>query len=352
MAVASDHDTGPSLEKRAVRHADLVPCLNAFVDSRTPGSDRKENFTIIGPGVSENPNQHVHIPEAHGFNIGGARQPPGCLNSQHSHLTAEVFVVHSGEWVFRFGVDARDGEVHLAPGDTISIPTRMFRGFENVGEDTGFLFAVLGGDDPGRVTWAPQVFELAARHGLVLLAGGKLVDTTAGETVAFDAVRETPPSPDEIAALATPAADRLASCVARADAPTDESDAMRVANWSGSGVRARRIIDDDPAGGAAIASWWPHGFSLTRLQLEAGAGTGRRAIERPGVLFVQSGPVLVDVDDARIALDAGDTLSLPRGARASIHAPTETPAVGSGEASAGVFVVEGTPAAAGVAGEG
>ena len=73
-----------NLESRVVRYADLKPCTNAFVDTRTPGSDRKENFTIIGPGVSENPNQHVHVPEPHGFNIGAARQPGGCLTSQHS----------------------------------------------------------------------------------------------------------------------------------------------------------------------------------------------------------------------------------------------------------------------------
>lgn len=85
------------LEQRVVRYADLRPCTNAFVDARTPGSGKKENFTIIGPGVSENPNQYVHIPEPHGFNIGAARQPGGCLNSQHSHETAEVFVIHSGQ---------------------------------------------------------------------------------------------------------------------------------------------------------------------------------------------------------------------------------------------------------------
>ena len=88
--------TSERLLDRVVRYADLEPCYDAFVDCRTPGSEAKENFTIIGPGVSENPAQHVHIAEPHGFNIGGARQPPGCVNSRHSHNTAEVFVVHTG----------------------------------------------------------------------------------------------------------------------------------------------------------------------------------------------------------------------------------------------------------------
>ena len=64
------------MQRRLVRYSDLRPCTTAFVDARTPGSERKENFTIIGPGVAENPDQHVHINIPHGFNVGGARQPP------------------------------------------------------------------------------------------------------------------------------------------------------------------------------------------------------------------------------------------------------------------------------------
>jgi mannose-6-phosphate isomerase-like protein (cupin superfamily) len=108
--------------ERLVRYDDLIPCKNAFIDTRSPGSDQKENFTIIGPGVAENPNQHVHISIPHGFNIGGARQPAGCLNSQHSHLTEEIFVVHSGTWAFYTGVDGKDAKVILNEGDIISIP--------------------------------------------------------------------------------------------------------------------------------------------------------------------------------------------------------------------------------------
>ncbi|MCU0729205.1 MAG: cupin domain-containing protein, partial [Sphingopyxis sp.] len=168
MATAAHHSpvwTAERLRERVVRYADLAPCYNAFIDCRTPGSEAKENFTIIGPGVSENPAQHVHIAEPHGFNIGGARQPPGCVNSQHSHDTAELFVVHSGEWRFDLGEHGEDAQLHLVPGDVISIPTGLFRGFTATkpAEDgtPGFLWAVLGGDDPGRVLWAPKVFEMA-----------------------------------------------------------------------------------------------------------------------------------------------------------------------------------------------
>jgi len=43
-----------ALQKRLVRYSELKPCINAFIDARSPGSDKKENFTIIGPGVAEN----------------------------------------------------------------------------------------------------------------------------------------------------------------------------------------------------------------------------------------------------------------------------------------------------------
>lgn len=171
------------LASRLVRYEDLVPCTTAFLDTRTPGSDRKENFTIIGPGVAENPDQHVHIEAPHGFNVGAARQPPGCVNSQHSHETAEVFIVHSGRWAFQVGERGDDAEALLAPGDSISIPTRVFRGFTNVGEEVGFMFAVLGEDDPGRVTWAPSVFAAAEENGMLLLENGGLVDRTLGQEI-------------------------------------------------------------------------------------------------------------------------------------------------------------------------
>ena len=49
--------THAELSERLVRYTDLRPCLNAFVDTYTPGSDKKENFTVIGPGVAEHPDQ-------------------------------------------------------------------------------------------------------------------------------------------------------------------------------------------------------------------------------------------------------------------------------------------------------
>ncbi len=326
------------LSQRLIRYADLIPCRNAFVDSRSPGSDAKENFTLIGPGVSENPNQHVHIAEPHGFNIGGARQPPRCLNSQHSHETAEVFVVHKGRWRMIFGVNADEGEAVMEEGDVISIPIHMFRGFENIGDETGFLFAVLGGDDPGKVTWSPRVFELARHYGLVLLEGGRLIDTTQGESVPVGARLQQPPDAAEMAQLATPPAEKLAGCVLKPGqfASNPASPLARP------GVEEAAIITPTATGDffapGPISGWWPHGFNLRCLRLESGAAVPAHVRDEPEVIFVHRGVLQVTTPDGEVVMGPGDTFTtpkgMPRGFRASSSNDVAAYVVRGGDAPA------------------
>ena len=173
-----------NIKNRLVRYGELIPCKTAFIDTHTPGSNQKENFTIIGSGVSENPEQHVHINIPHGFNIGAAGQPPKCNNSLHSHRTAEVFFVLSGRWRFFWGRHGNAGEVILEKGDIFNIPTGIFRGFENIGDNYGMLMAILGGDDAGGgVIWAPEVLLEAQKHGLILSEKGKIYNTLKGQKI-------------------------------------------------------------------------------------------------------------------------------------------------------------------------
>ena len=186
-----------NINNRLVRYGELIPCKTAFIDTHTPGSDQKENFTIIGSGVSENPEQHVHISIPHGFNIGAAGQPPKCNNSLHSHRTAEVFFVLSGRWRFFWGRYGNAGEVILEKGDIFNIPTGIFRGFENIGETYGMLMAILGGDDAGGgVIWAPEVLSEAKKHGLILSEKGKIYDTLKDQQIPNDE-NEMKPLKDE-----------------------------------------------------------------------------------------------------------------------------------------------------------
>ena len=184
-----------------VKYGELIPCRTAFIDAHTPGSNRKENFTIIGGGVSESADQHVHIKDTPGFNIGAAGQPPKCRNSLHTHHTAEVFFVLSGRWRFFWGRWGNAGSVILETGDIFDIPTGMFRGFENIGSDYGMIMAILGGDDAGGgVLWAPQVIEDAKAHGLILGDNGKLYDTAKNEHLP-ETVNPMPVMRDDVLAL-------------------------------------------------------------------------------------------------------------------------------------------------------
>ncbi len=311
---------------RRVRYDDLVPCTTAFIDTRTPGSDLKENFTIIGPGVSESPDQHVHIDVPHGFNIGGARQPPHCVNSQHSHETAEVFVVHSGTWAFRTGEHGEDGEAILKPGDVISIPTHVFRGFENIGEDTGFLFAILGGDDPGRVLWAPHVLQAARQHGLVLLESGSLIDTAKGEQVPNGAKPMPVPTREQLAQLRVLDDAALAGCVLRRDAFLAAPASLLAAG----GIAETPIVGvqqpggEDPVGPGKLE--WPHGFQLRHLRIAPGIASACYRRHQEEVLFVHEGQLAVETLDAVVELGAGDLFTSPIDATRRIRNTGNAPA--------------------------
>lgn len=285
------------MEDRIVRYGDLRPCRTAFIDAHTPGSDQKENFTIIGGGVSESPDQHVHISIPHGFNIGAAGQPPKCRNSLHSHRTAEVFFVLSGRWRFFWGRWGNAGEVVLEEGDIFNIPTGIFRGFENIGTDYGMIMAILGGDDAGGgVIWAPQVIEEAQAHGLVLSEEGRLYDTKKGEHLP-DGVVPMPLLTDaELAEIAEPSPMEVIGGYVRRYwdmVAIGQSDPVTVIGEKG-------IIRDKP------------GFEVDFIT-RASAPDTMHTHDRPAVMMPVKGHWRVRWDGGETVLAPGDTMSMPEG---------------------------------------
>jgi quercetin dioxygenase-like cupin family protein len=287
--------TPQEMENRIVRYGDLKPCKTAFIDAHTPGSDQKENFTIIGGGVSESPDQHVHICLPHGFNIGAAGQPPKCRNSLHDHRTAEAFFVLSGRWRFFWGRYGTAGEVTLEEGDIFNIPTGIFRGFENIGTDYGMIMAILGGDDAGGgVMWAPQVIEDAAAHGLILAETGKLYDTKKGEQLP-EGVKPMPlMSAEELAKRPEPTtAEVLPNHVARYWDMVAYADRKpcKVIGQNG-------LLKDKP------------GFEVDFVT-RASATADKHTHDRPSVLMPVKGHWRVDWDGGSTVLAPGDTMSVP-----------------------------------------
>ncbi len=293
--------TPAELEARIVRYGALIPCKTAFIDAHTPGSDQKENFTIIGGGVSESPDQHVHIGIPHGFNIGAAGQPPKCRNSLHSHRTAEVFFVLSGRWRFFWGRYGDAGEVVLEEGDIINIPTGIFRGFENIGTDYGMIMAMLGGDDAGGgVIWAPQVIEDAADHGLVLGQNGQLYDTKQEQPLPDGVVPMPVLTPDELATYPEPLArDVVPRHVARYHDMVAMSDHTPVLVIGEDG-----LLPDKP------------GFEVSLITRKS-AQVEMQSYDVPAVLMPMRGHWTVEIDDPngphKVTLNPGDTMSVPAG---------------------------------------
>ena len=292
--------TPQEMERRIVRYGDLKPCKTAFIDAHTPGSNQKENFTIIGAGVSESPDQHVHIRETPGFNIGAAGQPPHCRNSLHVHRTAEAFFVLSGRWRFFWGRWGSAGEVVLEPGDLFDIPTGIFRGFENVGVEYGMIMAILGGDDAGGgVLWAPQVIEDARDHGLVLAETGKLYDAKKGERPP-EGVKPMPVlDEDTLATIPEPsAAEIVPNYVARY---LD----MRA-------IGAKRPAEVIGRGNAAMIRDRP-GFEVHFLREGQEAEGEPYAVEAHEVLMVQRGHWRLGWEGGEAVLAPGDTCAAPPG---------------------------------------
>jgi len=304
--------------ERVVRYEELVPCVAAFIDAKTPGSHLKENFTIIGPGVSENPEQHVHIREPHGFNIGAARQPGGIKNSPHSHETAEGFMVFRGTWRFYWGVEGQDGDIVLEKGDTIALPTAIFRGFENIGQESGFLLCVLGGDNPGRVTWAPQVIQDARGHGLVLLEDGRLVDTTKGQTVPEGAKEALPLNQEEVARFRQLSRAEMSHFVIHFQDLKSGQATLTANGIPGFEGELFELVNPTKIVAVLPSEFpWPHNFRLLAAHALKGVGSERYCFDTPEVFIPLTGQWLFSWGEVgheeEFILNPGDTFTCPVG---------------------------------------
>lgn len=327
------------VDRRIIPPEDFAADDEAFVDVRLPNSGGKLNYSIIGPGVSQNPDQHVNISELHGFNVGAAGVPPGCVNNQHLHFTAEVFVSTAHEWEIRVGIES-DQTFIAPPKSIVSAPTWMFRGFKNVSDEDGILYAVLGGDDTGGIVWSPKVLQQAALTGLYLRADNTLLDTEARDEITDDSKLIGPMSEKDIAEL------RLYTDVELRGRMVTQDDLV----WSD-----RALLDSVLPGHASelapVIGWGmtmdrnhvppitnPHTFSLEWLRTPAGNAVGFHRHHDTQVLMSVEGEWQITFnrgDDQITRTISSETfVSIPRGVWRSF--------ANVGEADALMLVVNGT----------
>lgn len=317
--------TAAEAQGRLIKRSDYVSCSVAFIDCKTPGSHLKENYSLIGPGVTSSADQVINLREPHGFNVGAAAMPNGITNNLHIHFTAEVFLCFKGEWKFRWGPNGDDGEIVGKAGDIASIPTWIFRGFTNVGPDDGWLFTALGGDDTGGIIWHPSILNGAAQYGLYLSKENMLIDTEKGAAKPDPADLITPMPPEEIAKLRRYTVDEMSQRIVTRAERNWSSDALLDSCLDGHRSQMAPVIgygmSQDRNHAPKITN--PHGFSIEWLKLAPGQSVSRFRIKEKQVLMAYAGSIDVTLnapgEEVGMHLDAWDTASIPSQAWRSIR---------------------------------
>ena len=162
------------MKKRYAKFSDLNPSKQAFVDTRLPEHER-DIFNVIGEGVTEDPELKPAISAVEGFNVTYVGADPGKGAALHAHTTVEVFYAMSGRWAVFWG-DEGENEIELDTFDMVSVPVGVLRGFRNISNEHAHLMAILGGQDAGKVSWAPAVLEKAEGTGLSLDSAGNIIE--------------------------------------------------------------------------------------------------------------------------------------------------------------------------------
>ena len=161
--------------KRVGLWKDMKPNPQMFVDTRLPEHAR-DLYSVIGPGVSEDPETTPAITDAQDFNLAYIGAEPGKGAALHSHPTVEVFIPVTGTWAIYWNEGEAQEEVVLGPMDCVSVPPDVLRGFRNAGDAHALMIGIVGGADSGHVEWAQSVLDRATATGLRLDENGFIVE--------------------------------------------------------------------------------------------------------------------------------------------------------------------------------
>ena len=287
-----------TLADRYIPFSSLRYSTEAFIDYRIPGCAPKYNYALIGPGVSQNPNQPVSLREPHGFNVGGVAMPPGKTNPPHMHFSAEVFICTRGEWDLHWGFNPDPHKARLRPGDIATVPTWIYRGFQNVGEVDGFMFTALGQDDTGGILWGPQTLEAARQQGVHLTEDYQIIDEQLGQRWDESTMRRLQPmTPDEIGQLRRWTPEQMGRRLVRhADLQWSSRGLLDSALPGCGGELAPVIglgISEDRDHLAPVMN--SHGFSIEWLRLPPGGKVSLHRLASKQVLTCYQGTVRLDV---------------------------------------------------------
>ena len=288
---------------KLAKFSDLVPSKLPFVEGKLEGHKNRKNYSIVGPGVAEDINQSIKISTPHSFNLGAVSAMPRNGSGLHSHTTAEVFIIFSGKWRFYWGNEGKY-ETILSAGDIISMPTNMFRGFENAGDQEGTMFVVLGGDDPGIITWLPSVLEKAKTTGMALLNDNTLIDLSKNN-IPKDKTLLSPISSEEIKKFDNYNLSEIEKFICKFSKRTNHevklNENFKITQIIGNHFQNKTfspIINQNT------------GFNLSILKSKKGKINNLK-FSKPTVMFSQIGSWHIQIEDFEVNLNSKDTISIP-----------------------------------------
>ena len=299
------------MNNRLAKFKDLVPSTLPFVEGKLDGHKERKNYSIVGPGVAEDSKQFVKIAMPHSFNLGAVSAMPKNGSGLHSHTTAEVFIIYSGRWKFYWGAEGKD-ETILSAGDIISMPTKMFRAFENAGDEEGLIFVVLGGDDPGIITWVPSVLEKAKQTGMALLNDNSLIDLSINDIPKNKSLLE-PISSEEIKKFDNYKLNELKNYICKF------TDRINYENKISENFNLIQVLGDtfqDKKFNPVINH--NTGFNLSILKAKKGKLENLK-FSKPAIMFSQKGSWQIKIDDFLMKLNPRDTISIPINSQVNIE---------------------------------
>ena len=290
--------TPSQLKERFIPFSTLKYSTEAFIDYCIPECSPKKNYALIGSGVSQNPNQPVSLREKHGFQVGGVAMPPGKTNPPHMHFTAEVFMCTKGQWDLQWGFNPEPLKVRLGPGDIASVPTWIYRGFQNVGENEGFMFTALGQDDTGGILWGPQTLAAARAQGVHLTEDYRIIDENSGQIWDSSSMTHLEPMTNaEISLLKHWPIEEMKQRVVRHSDLDWQSDALLDAVCNTNGAQIAPVIglgmSESRFHSAPIHN--SHGFSIEWLRIPVGGHVAAHALLEKQVLSVYQGSLAIHV---------------------------------------------------------
>ena len=290
--------TPSQLKERFIPFSTLKYSTEAFIDYCIPECSPKKNYALIGSGVSQNPNQPVSLREKHGFQVGGVAMTPGKTNPPHMHFTAEVFMCTKGQWDLQWGFNPEPLKVRLGPGDIASVPTWIYRGFQNVGENEGFMFTALGQDDTGGILWGPQTLAAARAQGVHLTEDYRIIDENSGQIWDSSSMKHLEPMTNaEISQLKHWPIEELKQRVVRHSDLDWQSDALLDAVCNTNGAQIAPVIglgmSESRFHSAPIHN--SHGFSIEWLRIPVGGHVAAHALLEKQVLSVYQGSLAIHV---------------------------------------------------------